>query len=51
VEENTHEVTESVEQRMAKLTRILLDAERYEDLRRITQDKEYRKRMLAEYCI
>lgn len=50
-EQVTKEVTEEVEQRMAKLTQVLLDAERYEDLRRVSMDKEYRKKLLSEYNI
>ena len=42
---------EEAEERMAKLTEILLNEERYEDLRRITKDKEYRKALFEEYKI
>ena len=38
-------------QKNMKLTQILLDAERYEDLRYVTQDEEYRKKMLKEFEI
>lgn len=47
----TKQVTEEVEERMANLTEILLNEERFEDLRRITKDKEYRKVLFAEYQI
>ena len=38
-------------ERNMKLTQLLLDAERYDDLRRITQDKEYLRKMLEEFGI
>ena len=38
-------------EQMAKLTGKLLDENRLEDLRRITEDKEYRDKLLKEYEI
>ena len=38
-------------ERNMKLTQLLLDAERYDDLRRITQDIEYLRKMLEEFGI
>ena len=38
-------------ERNMKLTQLLLDAERYDYLRRITQDKEYLRKMLEEFGI
>ena len=45
----TIEVTENIEQRMAKLTDILISENRIEDLKRTTADKEYRKKLLADF--
>ncbi len=44
----TEQVTQDVEQRMIKLTKMLLDADRYEDLKRLTEDDDYRKSLLKE---
>jgi len=45
-EEVTKEVTEAVEQRMTQLTQRLLEQNRLEDLKRMTVDVEFRKRLL-----
>lgn len=50
-DEVTQQVTEEVESRMLKLTQFLLDEERYEDLKRVTIDQEYRKKLLSEICL
>ena len=42
---------QQTEQRMLKLTENLLNAVRYDDLRRITQDIEHLEKMLEEYGI
>ena len=51
VAEQETEVMRLEMQKNMKLTQILLDAERYEDLRYVTQDEEYRKKMLKEFEI
>ena len=45
----TIEVTENTEQRMAKLIDILIKENRIEDLKRMTADKDYRKKLLADF--
>ena len=48
--QETEAAKQEIERNM-KLTQLLLDAERYDDLRRITQDKEYLRKMLEEFGI
>lgn len=45
----TSEVTENTEQRMVKLTDILIRENRIEDLKRMIADKDYRKKLLADF--
>ncbi|MBO5070383.1 MAG: hypothetical protein J6C37_08480 [Roseburia sp.] len=47
--EVTQKVTENVEQQMAELAKILVNANRMEDLQRMADDKDYRKKLLAEF--
>ena len=49
VAENTREVTKEVELRMSELTRILLNENRLEDLKRMTEDESFRKELLSHY--
>ena len=51
VEKAVEKAVEDTSEKNMKLTKILLDAKRYDDLRNITQDKEYLKKMLAEFGI
>lgn len=44
-----HTEIEKTEARMSQLTRILLDENRYEDLKKSTEDKEFRKALFKEY--
>lgn len=44
-----HTEIEKTEARMSQLTRILMDENRYEDLKRSTEDKEFRKALFQKY--
>lgn len=47
-EEVTHKVTTEVEAKMVQLTSILLKEKKYDVLMRMTEDQEYRKKLLEE---
>lgn len=47
-DEVTHKVTAEVEAKMAQLTSILLKEKKYDVLMRMTEDQEYRKKLLEE---
>ena len=51
VKQKVEAAEQQAEQRMLSLTQNLLDAGRYDDLRRITQEKEHLEKMLEEYGI
>lgn len=38
-------------ERMTKLTRILLEENRLEDLKKVTEDKEFREKLMKKYNI
>lgn len=38
-------------ERMTKLTRILLEENRLEDLKKVTEDKEFREELMKKYNI
>lgn len=43
--------SESGSERMTKLTRILLEENRLEDLKKVTEDKEFREELMKKYNI
>ena len=49
--EVTNKVTEEVEAKMTQLTSILLKEKKYDALMHVTEDKEYRKKLMEEYKI
>ena len=44
----TRQVTEEVALRMARLTKVLLEEGRFDDLKRLAEDKEYREKLLSQ---